>query len=244
MTTKPVSYLQTDSRWSGNDYSAAGESTTIGKAGCGPTSMAMVIATWEDSTVTPAVTAAWSLEHGYKAKGQGTYYSYFKPQGAAYGLTVTQLNGSNLRNLSAATAALYHAKALAAIQAGNYVICCMGAGNWTSSGHFVLWWGLDGDEVLINDPASTKAARTRAALSLLQDEVKYYFVCQTPEVKKEETTVEKSTPSSWAEEAAEWAQEEGLIKGDENGDCKWQDSLTREQFAVILKRYHEKFNES
>jgi hypothetical protein len=50
---------------------------------------------------------------------------------------------------------------------------------------------------------------------------------------------EKSTPSEWAKEAAEWAVENGLVKGDENGDCMWQQPLTREAFAVVLKRYHE-----
>ena len=45
---QPVSYLQTDPRWGGQDYSAAGERTTIGASGCGPTAMAMVLATWVD----------------------------------------------------------------------------------------------------------------------------------------------------------------------------------------------------
>ncbi|SMC79828.1 YcbK family protein [Papillibacter cinnamivorans] len=57
--------------------------------------------------------------------------------------------------------------------------------------------------------------------------------------KKEERTVAKSSPSGWAEEAAGWAQEKGLIKGDETGDCRWQDALTREQLAVILRRIFE-----
>ncbi len=62
------------------------------------------------------------------------------------------------------------------------------------------------------------------------------------EVKKLAKTAEKSTPSSWAEDATEWATENGIIKGDADGDCKWQDPMTREAFAVMLKRYHDKFN--
>ena len=53
---------------------------------------------------------------------------------------------------------------------------------------------------------------------------------------------EKSQPAIWAESAAKWATENQLIKGDENGDCRWQDAMSREQFAVILQRYHKKFN--
>ena len=64
---QPVSYLQTDPRWQALDYSAAGERTTIGASGCGPTAMAMVLATWADPSVTPATECAWALAHGYKA---------------------------------------------------------------------------------------------------------------------------------------------------------------------------------
>ena len=45
---KPVSYLQTDARWKNHNYSAKGESKTIGSSGCGITAAAMVIATLKD----------------------------------------------------------------------------------------------------------------------------------------------------------------------------------------------------
>jgi len=60
-------------------------------------------------------------------------------------------------------------------------------------------------------------------------------------METEETEMANSVPSDWAQEVAEWATENGLIKGDENGDCKWQDPLTREQAMVIFKRFSEKF---
>lgn len=52
---------------------------------------------------------------------------------------------------------------------------------------------------------------------------------------------EKSRPSGWAEDAAQWTMENQLIRGDETGDCRWQDTVTREQLAVILLRYHLQF---
>ena len=96
MNQQPVSYLQTDPRWSAKDYSARGEKTTIGASGCGPTAMAMVLATWADPQVTPATECAWALAHGYKAPRQGTYYGYFPPAAARYGLTCRQMNWSSL----------------------------------------------------------------------------------------------------------------------------------------------------
>lgn len=185
---EPISYLQTDSRWANKDYSAKGESTTIGKAGCGPTACAMVVATLADFLVTPYDACKWSKEHGYKALNQGTYYSFINAYLGAYGIQSAQLNSANIYgNLSAAA----HKTALNQINAGNWVICCMGKGNWTSSGHFILWYGIDGDTVLIRDPNSTKAARVRSSLSLLRSQVKYYWSVNVQDfMKKDDEMIE------------------------------------------------------
>ena len=70
--SKPVSYLQTDKRWSSVSYSAPGESTTIGRSGCGPTAAAMVVASWKDKKETPVEACAWAVQKGYKAIQNGT----------------------------------------------------------------------------------------------------------------------------------------------------------------------------
>ena len=46
----------------------------------------------------------------------------------------------------------------------------------------------------------------------------------------------------WSKKAVEWAQENGLMVGDANGDLMLRSPLTREQFCVMLKRYHDKFS--
>lgn len=186
---KPVSYLQTDSGWSKIDYSAKGEKTNIGESGCGPTCMAMVIATLKDKTVTPIDACKWAKEHGYKAVNQGTYYGYFAPQGKVYGIDVRQLNGINLYKKNNAVTKRYHDEAMAEIKKGNLVIACMGRGRWTRSGHFVLWYGIEGGNVLINDPYNRQPNCLRADLPTFQSEVKYYFVIDVASaVKKEHTT--------------------------------------------------------
>lgn len=179
---QPISYLQTDPRWQALDYSAAGERTTIGASGCGPTAMAMVLATWADPSVTPATECAWALAHGYKAPRQGTYYGYFAKAAARYGLRCTQLNGTSLYGNSGSA---LHAKAREALAAGGLVIACMGPGNWTRSGHYVLLWDIAGDSVCINDPASTLPRRTRGSYALFRQQVKYYWVIEAPEGEEE-----------------------------------------------------------
>jgi len=186
---KPVSYLQTDARWKSISYATKYESATIGGSGCGPTSMAMVLATWVDPSITPVTTCAWSKANGFKATGAGTYHSYFVPQAKAYGLTCEQLNSESLQYMSASEAAPIHQKAHDAIDDGKLVICLMGKGNWTSGGHYILWYSNDGDYVLINDPASTKAARVRNTFALLKSQCRKYWVITPP---KEVIQVTKS----------------------------------------------------
>lgn len=137
----------------------------------------MVLATWADKSVTPKTECAWALAHGYKAPHQGTYYGYFKPAAARYGLTAYMMNGANIYGNSGSK---YHALAKAEIDKGNLVIACMGKGNWTSSGHFVLVWKIAGNVIYINDPASTKLSRTQGSYSLFKQQVKYYFVIERP----------------------------------------------------------------
>lgn len=183
MNTQPVSYLQTDPRWGNLDYSAKGEKTTIRASGCGPTAMAMVLATWAEPSITPATECAWALAHGFKAPHQGTYYGYFEAAGRRYNLKTYRMNYTNLYGNDRSA---YHAQAKDAIDRGNLVIACMGKGNWTSSGHYVLAWKIDGDTIYINDPASTKASRVRGDYALFKRQVKYYWVIEKPEHAKED----------------------------------------------------------
>lgn len=178
--TQPIRYLQTDPRWAKLDYSAKGEKTTIGASGCGPTAMAMVLATWADKSVTPKSECAWALSRGYKAPKQGTYYGYFAPAAKRYGLKAYMLNGTTIYGKQDSP---YHTKAKAALDQGHLVIACMGPGLWTSSGHFVLLWKLQGNTVFLNDPASTRLARTQGNYALFRKQVKYYFVVERPTKK-------------------------------------------------------------
>ena len=155
--TKPISYLQTDPKWKNHNYSAKGEKKTIGSSGCGVTASAMVIATLKDKSVTPVTTAQWSMGHGYKALNQGTYYSYFVPQFSVYGIGCRMLNQTNLYGKSSSAA---HTEALNALKKGDWVIACMGKGNWTISGHFILLYMW-----VITVPDSLKAKKPAHPIS-------------------------------------------------------------------------------
>ena len=51
-----------------------------------------------------------------------------------------------------------------------------------------------------------------------------------------------NTPSNWSKGAVEWATANKLMIGDDKGDLALRSPITREQFCVILKRYHDTLN--
>ena len=247
MNNKPVSYLQSDPKWGSWPYSNKDENTTIARSGCGPTSMAMVIATWVDPSVTPLTTCKWALSKGYKATGNGTYHSYFVPQAKAYGLECERVNATSLAYMKASDANAIHQKAYDYVEDGHMVICLMGKGNWTTGGHYILWYSNDGDDVLINDSASTKATRLRNKWSLLKSQVRYYWVVKVPKevISMTNSEVEKlieqkinaskpkedTIPGNVFKDAWYSACKNGIFDG-----SKPHGNLTREQAAIVLGR--------
>lgn len=163
---QPINYYQTDTKWASKPYRTSQEKTTIGSSGCGPTCAAMIINSIKGNGVTPVETCKWSVDHGYKATGQGTYWAYFVPQFKAYDITCKQTYNSDT--------------ALSALKKGNWVIGIMGKGNWTSGGHFVLAYGYEDNYVFINDPASTLERRTYAKWSLFKKEALGYWIITVP----------------------------------------------------------------
>jgi len=178
------------------------------------------------------------------------------PAAARYGLTARRLNTSNVYGNSGAPC---HAEALRALSEGHLVIACMGRGNWTSSGHYVLCYKVEGNTIYINDPASTKAVRTQGDYQTFKKEVKYYWVIEHPqdaakvpeedddmdvnrfkelwrEMRKE---LQDNDASAYSKEAREWAVSTGLIRGGSDAEFNgmWEDMMTREQLVTVLYRF-------
>lgn len=265
MNKQPISYMQTDPRWSKLPYQVPGETATIGGSGCGPTCAAMLIETLKGQTYTPEDACNWSMAHGYKAPNQGTYYSYFPPQFKAFGIDCQQLNSVSLYGNPASA---IHDRAFELLKCGYYLIACMGKGLWTSSGHFIVAWWEDG-RVRINDPASTLQERLNGDLWTFKSQVKYYWAVDAREHNTEDDImtgkeiVEALTPeqcldivrearaqlqdndcSDYSQEAREFVINKGIMVGggagpDGQPNYMWEDLLTREQEAVIAKRTYD-----
>ena len=155
--TPVVYYNQTDARWGNKLY---GKTGTIGAEGCGPTALAIVVATLTDHKVTPYDVAKWSAENGHPCEGNGSYHSLIPAGGAHYGLTVTGIGNSS-------------SKLVEALQEGKLVIALMAKGHFTSTGHFIVLRGITEDgKVLVADPASIKRSNQEWELGIVVNEAR------------------------------------------------------------------------
>jgi len=153
--TPVVYYNQTDSRWDNKMY---GKSGSIGEAGCGPTALAIVVASLTDNQVTPYHVAQWSVENGYRCEGNGSYHSLIPNGGEHYGLTVTGI-GNNSKKL------------VEALKEGKLAIAIMSKGHFTTGGHFIVLRGVTEDgNILVADPASVKRSSQEWALGIITNE--------------------------------------------------------------------------
>ena len=245
MNKRPVSYLQTDPRWKDLPYQVPGETATIGGSGCGPTAAAMLIETLTGKTFTPVDACRWSVAHGYKAKGQGTYYSYFAPQFAAFGIKCWQLSWTNVYHNPASKV---HDQALEYLKQGYYLIALMKKGNWTSGGHFIVVWWADG-KIRINDPASTRDSRVNGDINTFRNEAAYYWVVDARAYNQEDDIVSydkfkeymdqyrqelgAAAPAPWAAPYISKCIDAGIMSEINGAIDRPGDFLTRQEAAVM-----------
>ena len=156
--TQVVYYNQLDSRWSNKMY---GKSSTIGAAGCGPTSLAICVSTLTGKTVDPPAVCEWSVKNGHRCEGNGSYHSLI-PEGAKhYGLKVEKLGRSSARELEE------H------LSNGHLVIAIMAKGHFTSNGHFIVLRCItENGKVLVADPASYKRSEVEWNMSIILNEAR------------------------------------------------------------------------
>lgn len=159
--TQPVDYKQSDSRWGSKMYSSHGDKgQTMSNSGCGPTAMADVVAALIDSSVTPWTLAQLAMEWGDRTYDNGTSWSFFAHVQAHYRFP-QMIQTASLDGLKAC------------LDAGGYVVCSMGPGYWTKSGHFITAWKYDSGCIFCNDPASS--ARKKQPISDFMKQRKQFF---------------------------------------------------------------------
>ena len=104
-----------------------------------------------DGTATPYTVAQYAQERGYYVDGVGTSWELMSAGGAHFGVTARELPLSQpvMEN---------------ALAAGEPIICSVGPGDFTTSGHFIVLSGLEDGQFQVRDPQS--ALHQREAVGL------------------------------------------------------------------------------
>lgn len=131
-------FLQWDPAWGYETYG----SDMMAITGCGPSCLAMVgyyLTGSEDFT--PEQVAAFAWDSGYYADGYGSSWTLISEGGPELGLQVQELP-------------LVKKKMVTALEEGKPIILAMGAGDFTTTGHYIVLTGLEDGAFRVNDPNS------------------------------------------------------------------------------------------
>ena len=131
---------QTDPQWASHPYAGG----TVEKNGCGPTCLSMVyVALTGRDDLDPAAMADFSERSGHTVDGM-TAWTLMSDGAAELGLVSEEVPASA-------------AAVREALLAGRPVICSVGPGDFTTTGHFIVLAGLTEDgEVIVHDPNSAE----------------------------------------------------------------------------------------
>lgn len=156
--------LQWDERWGYMEY--AGE--LMGLSGCGPTCLSMVcIYLLDDAAYTPKFVAEFAKQSGYSVSGSGSSWTLISEGGKTLGLDVTEIP-------------LDENRIIRDLKAGDPIICVMGPGFFTSTGHFIVLTGYADGYVTVNDPNSPEKSRQVWKLTEVMEQIKNLWVCKAP----------------------------------------------------------------
>ena len=134
-----VYYCQSAPEWADQPYGT----DTIGPYGCGPTVMAMAVASLTDPSADPVSISAWAVDHGYWARKSGSRHSIVQGTAAGFGIEAEPFPSREAADV------------LAALDQGKLLVALVGPGHFTSGGHFILLRGVTAfGQVLVADPNS------------------------------------------------------------------------------------------
>lgn len=136
--------FQWDTRWGYAEYAGG----MMGLNGCGPTCLSMVaLYVTHNKEYTPLYIASVSTDNGYCRDGDGTFWTLMS-EGAKY------------FEMKSYEIPLDKNRIKRELLSGNPIICIMGAGDFTTSGHYIVMTDWQDGKIKINDPNSKARSET------------------------------------------------------------------------------------
>ena len=129
---------QIDNRWKNYPYTVTNnKNQTIGRSGCGVATAAMIV----DSIVgNVSVTelADVFVKYGYRSPNNGTYWSANRAIADEFDIEYKETSNFGVM--------------LEMLKSNNYIIASVGNGLFTTGGHYIMIYGIEGDNLNIYDP--------------------------------------------------------------------------------------------
>ena len=167
-------FMQWDVRWGYIPYGSDVSAITA----CGPLCLSMVAYHLTgDENMSPDKIIKFAIDEGYCIKGKGTSWTLISKGGKKLGLNVKELplsEGVIRRELSK----------------GNPVICVMGPGVFTTTGHFIVLTGYEDGKFTVNDPNSLARSQKLWSYDEFQDQVRNLWALSAPTPEEEGVTGE------------------------------------------------------
>ena len=157
LDTKSIPLLmQWDKRWGYKKYG----SSVAGVTGCGPVCLSMAATyLFNSGDYSPNKMIDFAIEEGYCTNGNGSEWALISEGGRKLGLTVTELP-------------LLSSRIDKALKAGHPVVCVMGPGDFTTSGHFIIITAIEDGMYRVNDPNSHANSQKLWDYKVLQGQIK------------------------------------------------------------------------
>ncbi len=153
-------FLQWDQRWGYTPYG----SDVAGLTGCGPVCLAMAgFYLTGDERFSPDQVLEFAKKEGYCVPGNGTSWKLISEGGEKLGLDVEELP-------------LHQSTMEQELEKGYPIICVMGPGDFTSSGHYIVLTGVQDDAFTVNDPNSQGNSEKLWTYQQIQDQIRNLWV--------------------------------------------------------------------
>ncbi len=153
-------FMQWDKRWGYIQYG----NDVAGLTGCGPLCLSMCAYYFtNDNDMSPDKILEFSKENGYCLDSGGSSWTLISEGGEKLGLDVTEIP-------------LNENRIIKNLDVGNPIICVMGPGAFTKTGHFIVLTGYKDGKYSVNDPNSHKNSEKKWKYDEFSDQIKNLWV--------------------------------------------------------------------
>ena len=153
-------FMQWDKRWGYINYG----NDVAGITACGPVCLSMcAYYLTGDESYSPDKMIKFALDEGYCVDGNGTSWELFSKGAVDLGFDVTEIGLDKDRVINN-------------LEVGNPIVAIMGEGDFTTSGHFIVFSGTENGLIKVNDPNSYQRSELLWEFNDIKDQIRNLWV--------------------------------------------------------------------